>query len=389
LLFLFLAIAFYALNALSCWYYLFYIAYFIAFHTLYIAIRDHAAPRGWQLLTPVACLVGVSVVLSPILVPMVRTAMGGASVYAEGADVYVADLFAYLAFPRSHILAPLADGIYRRVTGNQWEGNNQWEATVYLGVVNVVVLAWLCVTARHDESRLLTYLLCGIAVFCVFASGDSLHILGHRTIPMPAMALSQLPFFGNVRTPSRAIVFVYMFMAIGIAQAAALGWRSWQQPIARWGIAAVAALIILDFFPARRLPMMPVACPPGLAAIRDDSEKGFGVLDLPGGYHENNFYMMYQICHSRPIAQGITSRSNVVVSLRDRLESRDFQAQQRQLAAAKIKYIVIHHPSIFHPSTNRRMSFFHWRAVDGPKEQYLRAYPTVYDGPDLTLLKVY
>jgi hypothetical protein len=315
--------------------------------------------------------------------------MGGASVYAEGADVYVADLFAYLAFPRSHILAPLADGIYRRVTGNQWEGNNQWEATVYLGVVNVVVLAWLCVTARHDESRLLTYLLCGIAVFCVFASGDSLHILGHRTIPMPAMALSQLPFFGNVRTPSRAIVFVYMFMAIGIAQAAALGWRSWQQPIARWGIAAVAALIILDFFPARRLPMMPVACPPGLAAIRDDSEKGFGVLDLPGGYHENNFYMMYQICHSRPIAQGITSRSNVVVSLRDRLESRDFQAQQRQLAAAKIKYIVIHHPSIFHPSTNRRMSFFRWRAVDGPKEQYLRAYPTVYDGPDLTLLKVY
>jgi hypothetical protein len=167
-------------------------------------------------------------------------------------------------------------------------------------------------------------------------------------------------------------------MAIGIAQAAALGWRSWQQPIARWGIAAVAALIILDFFPARRLPMTPVACPPGLAAIRDDSEKGFGVLDLPGGYHENNFYMMYQICHSRPIAQGITSRSNVVVSLRDRLESRDFQAQQRQLAAAKIKYIVIHHS---------RGLFFHW--FGGPKEQYLRAYPTVYDGPDLTLLKVY
>ena len=50
-------------------------------------------------------------------------------------------------------------------------------------------------------------------------------------------------------------------------------------------------------------------------------------------------------CHSRPIAQGMTSR-NVVVSLRDHLESRDLRAQQRQLKAAKIKYIVIHSHSM-------------------------------------------
>src|SRR5215470_206961 len=37
-----LAIAFYALSALSCWYYLFYIAHFIAFHTVYTVIRDRA-----------------------------------------------------------------------------------------------------------------------------------------------------------------------------------------------------------------------------------------------------------------------------------------------------------------------------------------------------------
>ena len=49
LLFLFLTIIVYSLNALSCWYYLFYVAYFIAFHTLYIAIRDRALPSGWQL----------------------------------------------------------------------------------------------------------------------------------------------------------------------------------------------------------------------------------------------------------------------------------------------------------------------------------------------------
>ena len=61
-----LAIAFYGLSALSCWYYLFYIAYFIAFHTVYTVIRDRAFPRGWSLLAPIACLAGVVIVLSPL-----------------------------------------------------------------------------------------------------------------------------------------------------------------------------------------------------------------------------------------------------------------------------------------------------------------------------------
>ena len=76
LLFLLLTIILYAINALFCWYYLFYIGYFIAFHTFYVVIRDRALPRGSQLLAPVACLVGVVLALSPILVPMVRAAIG-------------------------------------------------------------------------------------------------------------------------------------------------------------------------------------------------------------------------------------------------------------------------------------------------------------------------
>jgi hypothetical protein len=378
LFFLFLTIIVYSLNALSCWYYLFYVAYFIAFHTLYIAIRDRALPSGWQLLTPVACVAGVIATLSPILVPMVRAAMGDVSVYTEGGDIFVADVFAYFAVPRFHSLAPLADSIYRQLTGNEWE------ATVYLGIINVFVLAWLCLAAHRQDARLLIYVLCGMATFCIFASGDSLHVLGHSTIPMPDAVLSQLPFFRNVRTPSRAIVFVYMYLAIGIGQAFALGWRHWQQPTARWGMAAVAAMIMLDFFPARGLAMTPVVCSPGLAIIRDDPEKGFGVLDLPSGspahYLESNFYMLQQTCHSRPIAQGNTSR-NVIVSLRDHLETQDFKAQQRQLAASEVKYIVVNRDSVGLQ--------LHWYPEDGPENQYPLTYSVVYDGPDLMVLRVY
>ena len=81
-------------------------------------------------------------------------------------------------------------------------------------------------------------------------------------------------------------------------------------------------------------------------------------------------------CHSRPIAGGSTSR-NVVVSLVDHLEIQDLRAQQRQLTAAKIKYIVIHRPS------------GDWYPKDGPKDQYTLTYPTVYDDPDLMVLRVY
>jgi hypothetical protein len=93
---------------------------------------------------------------------MLRAAMGSAVVHEGGSDLYVADLFSYPAFPRFHFLAPLADGIYRRL------GGNQWEATVYLGVVNIAVLAWLCLAAPRIDARLLTYVLCGMAVFCIF-----------------------------------------------------------------------------------------------------------------------------------------------------------------------------------------------------------------------------
>ena len=369
----------YALNALSCWYYLFYIFYFIVFHTVYLLIRDRAFPRGWKLLTPVACIAGTIALLSPLLVPMVVAAQGSTSVYAGGHNTYVADLLAYPAFPPFHYLGPMADSINRRLSGNEWE------ATVYLGLVNIAVLVGLWFAVRRDYTRLFIYVLGGMAVFCVFASGSSLHVLGHRTIPMPDMVLAHLPFVRNVRTPSRAIVFVYLFLAIGVGHAAALAWRHRSRPAVRWGMAAVAGLIVLDFFPARGLEMTPVVCSPGFAVIRDDAEQGFGILDLPSGrpaaYLEGNLYMLQQAaCHGRPILQGNTSR-DMVVTLRDRLDTTDLVAQRDQLFAAKVKYIVLNHSPMGQE--------FAWRGEDGQQENYRANYQAVYDAPDLTILRVY
>jgi hypothetical protein len=372
------AIVFFALSALSCWYYLFYVAYFVVFHTMYVAIRDRSLPSSWQLMTPIACVAGVGAILSPLLVPMVNAAMVSNAVYhasyKAGTDTYVADLFAYAAFPPFHLLGRATKGIYSRFSGNEWE------ATVYLGLVNVAVLAWLWKVGRQKERELLTYVVSGMLLFSIVATGDSLHVLGHRIMPMPGVVLSHLALVKNVQTPSRAIIFVYLFLAIGVGCAAALAWRSSPRHFGRWGVGAVATLIVLDFFPAHRLPMTPPACSPGLALIRDDPDTGFGVLDLPSGYTAGNVYMFQQTCHGRPIAQGNTSR-DVITSLRDRLETRDLQAQRRQLIGAKIKYIVINRRPMGIPLP--------WQTKDGALDDYSSVYPVVYAGQDLTVLGVY
>jgi hypothetical protein len=370
-----LAIVFYTLAALSCWYYLFYIAYFMLFHTAYVAIRDRALPKGWSLLSPIACSAGIIVVLTPLLIPMVRQAMGPIPVYGKDvSNVHVADVFGYVVFPPVHLLGSLTQGIYSQLTGNRWE------QTVYLGLVSLIILVWRSFSANQSDRGLFTYTLCGMAVFGVLASGSYLHVLGNGTIPMPDALLSKLPFFKSVRVPSRAIVFTYLFLAIAIGHAVALAWQHSTRPLSRCVAAVIAALIVLDFYPAQ-LSFTPVSCSRGLAVIRDDPERGFGVLNLPSGGNENNAYMLQQICHGRPIAQGQTSRS-LVVTLRDRLETLNLEAQRRQLTEAKIKYIVISHPIA---------GLFEWKnsQKDGQQVSYSRAYPIAYDASDITVLRVY
>jgi hypothetical protein len=372
------AVGLYALCALSCWYYLFYVAYFIVFHTVFMAVAAREWPRDWALTVPLTCLAGVVLLLSPLLVPMVTAALGSASVYQPGGDSYVADLLAYPAFPPFHALGGFGSFVYERI------GTNAWEGTVYLGLVNLGLVCWLYFAAPGTDRRLLIYLLSGAIVFAIFASGDTLHVLGHRTVPLPDTVLSRLPFFKNVRTPSRAVVFVYLFLAIAVAYAVNLLARRARSPSSRLLPAALATLIVLDFTPFMALPMTPRVCSPGLAFIRDDPEQGFGVLDLPNGtirgYLHGNVYMFQQSCHGRPILQGNISR-DVVTSLRDRLDSTDLAHQHEQLRAARVKYVVINRQPMgiaLKP-----------RAGDADLDAYPREFETVYTGPDLTVLKVY
>ena len=113
--------------------------------------------------------------------------MISASVYETGSYTYCPS-GRVCCISEFDVLSTLANGIYRRLTGNVWE------ATVYLGLVNLAVIALLCLVAKKNDKQLLLYALSGMVLFCVFASGDWLHLLGHKTIPMPDLVLSKFPF---------------------------------------------------------------------------------------------------------------------------------------------------------------------------------------------------
>ncbi len=363
------AAAFNALSALSCWYYLFYGAYFMGFQLLYARMRDGAWPRGWPVNAAGLCLIFTAVALSPLIAPMMLAA--APSVYEPGGNIYVADLFGFFAFPRLHIFSALSRGLYARFTGNLWEG------TVYLGLVNLAILGWRWRRTGIEKISPAPYVLGGMIMFAVLACGESLHVAGVLThVPLPDAALDKLPFFANVRTPSRAIVFVYLFLAIGTGSGLAALWS--RNGRARAAALALAALVVADFYPAT-LAATPVACPAELHVLEADRLSGVGVLNLPWGYAEENAYMLEQVCHRLPIVDGMTTR-DMGDPLLFHLALKDLASQRKQLVGAHVKYILVHLP---------RSGRYVWNPELAPLADYLKTYRPVESGPDMIVLKVY
>lgn len=356
-----------ALSALSCWYFLFYTLYFFAFHLLYRRIHDGHWPRGRALAAPVLCTLGAVLLLSPWLIPMLA-AHAPSSLYYVGGNMFVADLAALFAFPPTHLLAPIGHGIYAAITGNAWEG------TVYLGLINLALLVWAFTRQKTEktEKHLLNYALGGTGFFLVIAAGEALHVAGHVTLlHLPGVILSHLPFFANVRTPARAMVMVFLFLGLALGYAASL------LRDRKLILMLVMALMLLDFTPTH-LASTQAACPPALAVIAADPEPA-GVLDLPRGYEAGNAAMMLAACHGHPIVAGETARQ-MGVTLLDRLETRDLTAQQRQFAAAKVKYVVLHRPTD---------GLFRWTVRDGDQNGYAHTYRKVGQDQAVTVLRVY
>ena len=363
-------VLFYLLSALSCWYYLFYLAYFIVFYYLFHAI-GRRQPIIKELIKPmVSVFVAVLILLSPLLIPMVAEGIHNKRVNAGGHNVFVADLLGFVVFHPYHLLGDLTRPIHSRFTGNAWE------LTVYLGMVNIGLLLWVYFKKQTRQIENLPFCLWGMFFFMLFAAGAFLHILGKSTyIPLPSGLTQFLPLIRNVRTPSRAIVFVYLFLGIAISLILSKTFLTSKNKGRAPVFWFITLLIFVDFYPTHRESTQ-VTCPPAYRILQEDPEKDFGIIDLPKGYIEGNHYMMYQTFHQRPIVNASISRS-LKKTLSEELNGADLDYEKDQLTRNRVKYVIIH------KQLNQKSGY---RIPIGKYQEY---YQTLYFDEESVVLRVY
>ena len=148
------------------------------------------------------------------------------------------------------------------------------------------------------------------AVFLVWALGPYLVVLGWNTgLYLPEILLRYIPIVANARIPGRAIVVVYLAVALLLAFALA------SRPIARRrGTAALIGLAIVAEFIAIPLPLTPLDRPPFYARLA--AMPAGAVIDVPLGLRDgfgeegalDHRTLYYQTIHGKPIAGGFVAR---------------------------------------------------------------------------------
>jgi hypothetical protein len=367
------SIALYCLSALSSWYYLVYIGYFLVFYYVYQAVKKKKLLLPGPLRAILANLAGTALLLSPILVPMVAQGWRNPDVYASGSAGLAADALGYFVFDPYHLFTDIGKKVYAHFS------EYEFEVRVYLGLVNAGLFAWAFWNRRRRQLPEMTFLLSGILVFMMFASGPYLQVYGHPLLVLPTMALEHLPFLSNMRTAARAAVFVFLLFGIGAGMGMDLLIQSCRERRrSPWvWLAPICIAVFLDFYPSV-LPRTNIAEPRAYAILAADRDGDFGILDLPRGYVQGNAYMLFQTFHHRPIVAATLSR-RIARTLMDNLETEDMAAQKRQLTAKKVKYIFIHGDLVaeHHPAERVNLA------------DYGKTYPAVYVDDYCVVLRVY
>jgi hypothetical protein len=367
------SIFFYCLSALSSWYFLVYIGCFLVFYYVYQAVMQKRLLLQRPLWAVAGNFAGVLLLLSPVLIPMLREGWRNPDVYAPGSGEFVADVLGYFVFDPYHLVTDMGRKVYAHFTGYEIE------MRVYLGLVNLGLFAWAFWNRKRRQLEQMSFLLSGILVFMMLASGPFLHVYGHPLLALPTLALDYLPFVRNMRTSARAVVFVYLLFGIG----AGLGldliiqWcRQRGRSLLLW-VAPICVLAFLDFYPMG-LSRTIVAEPRAYGVLAADTDTDFGVLDLPRGYIQGNAYMYYQTFHHRPVVCATLSR-RIARTLMDNLETQDMAAQKRQLTEKKVKYIFIHDDIISEHNPGEQVDV----------SAYGKTYPPVYYDSNCVVLRVY
>ena len=178
--------------------------------------------------------------------------------------------------------------------------------------VSALALILAAIVFRRDGQGLKPWLLAG-TVFIVWALGPWLTVFGRQTpVILPALFVRFVPIVANARMPGRAIVVVYLVVAI----LAAIGLdrlisRGGRMRIVAWGLVLMVLVEVMPSRPPFYLPDMPST----YAALHDAPLTG-AVCELPLGLRDgfgetgsfDSAILLHQMMHERPIVGGFVAR---------------------------------------------------------------------------------
>jgi hypothetical protein len=185
------------------------------------------------------------------------------------------------------------------------------ESSGWIGVVPLG-LAWIALR-RHARLDVVKRWLVVGGAFLLWSLGPHLTVLGHNVgLALPHAAVRYLPIVSNARMPGRAMVVVYLALAILAAIAAArLGGTDGRR---RWLVALLGAGVLVDYLPMP-LPLTALDRPALYGAHMAQGRPG-SVLELPLGLRDgfgvvgsfDERILWYQTLHGRPLAGGFVAR---------------------------------------------------------------------------------
>jgi hypothetical protein len=193
------------------------------------------------------------------------------------------------------------------------------ESGAWLGVAPCL-LAAVAVRGRRAHPVVRQWFILG-GIFFVWALGSHVHAAGHNSgLLGPEVLLRYVPIANNARMPGRAMIVVYLALAMLAAMSIPQFGRRWPALVC----SACAALVLADFWIAP-FPTAPIECPAIYRVLHDRPESG-AVAELPLGLGDgfgaltpvDHRVLVCQTIHERPLVGGVLARlpSNVLATYR-------------------------------------------------------------------------
>ena len=195
-----------------------------------------------------------------------------------------------------------------------------WYARLHIDVIessgwiplSALALVAAAIAFRRDGRSIAPWLLTG-AIFFAWALGPWLTVFGRQTpLILPAMLIRFVPIVANARMPGRAIVVVYLVVAVlaaigfdrllsGSRRTRALGW-------------CLGLMLLIECVPCRP-PVYVAAVSQTFSGLRDRRPSG-AICELPLGLRDgfgeigsfDSAILLHQMIHERPIVGGFIAR---------------------------------------------------------------------------------